>query len=81
MFTYLADWRRTRQSRRLDDGHHPGPRGCGPIYVQARRGTTSHFNIGTPSNAVVFGVMGIGIVVQVLGERRRGRRALAPAVR
>jgi hypothetical protein len=34
------------------------------IVAQAGRGTTSHFNIGTPANAVLFGVMGMAIVIQ-----------------
>jgi hypothetical protein len=33
------------------------------ISMQAARGTTSHFNIGTPFDAVTFGVMGAAIVV------------------
>jgi hypothetical protein len=34
------------------------------IDLQAWRGTTSHFNIGTPLDAVVFATMGLGILVQ-----------------
>jgi hypothetical protein len=34
------------------------------INLQAWRGTTSHFNIGTPLDAVVFATMGLGILVQ-----------------
>jgi hypothetical protein len=33
------------------------------IYLQAYRGTTSHFNISTPLNGAIFGTMGIGIAV------------------
>jgi hypothetical protein len=40
----------------------------GIIGVQAARGTTSHFNVSTPVNAVLFGVMGIAIVVQTLSS-------------
>ena len=36
------------------------------IGLQAFRGTTSHFNIGTIFDAVVFGMMGTAIVVQTL---------------
>jgi hypothetical protein len=33
------------------------------IDVQAARGTTSHFNVGTPLDALLFGVMGTAIAV------------------
>jgi len=34
------------------------------IAAQAWRGTTSHFNVGTVADAVLFSVMGVAIVVQ-----------------
>jgi hypothetical protein len=33
----------------------------GIIDMQAARGTTSHFNIGTPENAILFSIMGVAI--------------------
>jgi len=33
------------------------------IYIQAWRGTTSHFNQSTPLNGILYGFMGIGIAV------------------
>jgi hypothetical protein len=38
----------------------------GIIAVQAARGRTSHFNVSTPLDATLFGVMGVGIVLQTL---------------
>jgi len=35
----------------------------GIIDVQAARGTTSHFNVGTPLDAALFGIMGAAIAV------------------
>ena len=35
----------------------------GIIYVQAARGTTSHFNVATPIDGILFGVMGISILI------------------
>jgi len=62
----------------------------GIIGAQAARGTTSHFNVSTPLNAVLFGVMGTGIVVQTLSSiavavalfrQRHSDRALGWAMR
>ena len=36
------------------------------IDMQAWRGTTSHFNVSTPLNATLFGVMGVAILLQTL---------------
>jgi len=33
------------------------------IVMQAARGTTSHYNISTPFNAIAFGIMGSGVVL------------------
>ena len=38
------------------------------IDVQAWRGTTSHFNIGTVLDAVLFTIMGLAIVIQTLSS-------------
>ena len=34
------------------------------VFVQAWRGTTSHFNVGTPLDGALFTVMGIAIAIQ-----------------
>ena len=67
IFTYLHDWTRTRRIvGRTTAAILVGE--VGLIYVQAWRGTTSHFNVGTALDAVVFAVMGIGILIQMLAS-------------
>jgi hypothetical protein len=65
VFTYLSEWTKTRRvvswvtavTLVLE---------IVMIDVQAWRGTTSHFNVGTLVDGVVFTVMGLAIVVQTL---------------
>jgi hypothetical protein len=65
VFTYLPEWTRTRRvvgwttaiTMVLE---------ITIIDAQAWRGTTSHFNVGTPLDAALFGVMGLAIVSQTL---------------
>jgi hypothetical protein len=60
------------------------------IDAQAWRGTTSHFNVATPLDAVLFGIMGSAIVLQTvtsvavavaLWRKRLADRALGWALR
>jgi hypothetical protein len=62
----------------------------GIIGAQAARGTTSHFNVSTPLNTVLFGIMGAAIVTQTLSSiavavalfrQRHADRALGWAMR
>ena len=40
----------------------------GIIAIQAWRGTTSHFNVSTPVDAILFAVMGLAIAVQTVSS-------------
>ena len=65
VFTLLPEWPRTRRGvgwltavvMVLE---------VGIIDLQAWRGTTSHFNVGTVFDGVLFTIMGVAIVVQTL---------------
>ncbi len=63
IFGYLVDWPHTRRVvGRLTAGVFLLE--VGLVCLQAWRGTTSHFNVGTPLDAAVFSVMGVAIAVQ-----------------
>jgi hypothetical protein len=67
VFMYLPAWRRTR----MVAGWMTAlifVFEVGIIDVQAWRGTASHFNVGTPLDATLFALMGLGIVVQTLAS-------------
>ena len=67
IFRYLPDWTRTRRVVGWSTAS---------IFVlevaiiaaQAWRGTTSHFNVGTPLDATLFSIMGGAIVLQTLAS-------------
>jgi hypothetical protein len=63
VFQYLAEFPRTRHLvSRLTAGIFLLE--IAIIDLQAWRGTTSHFNVGTPLDATLFATMGLAIVVQ-----------------
>jgi len=64
-FTFLAEWPRLR---RLVSWTTAAVfvMEVGIIDLQAWRGTTSHFNLSTPLDGALFGLMGIGIIVQTI---------------
>ena len=67
MFGYLDGWVRTRRHvGRITAGVFVLE--VGLVCLQAWRGTTSHFNVGTPFDAVVFSVMGVAIVAQTIAS-------------
>jgi hypothetical protein len=65
VFTYLGEWPRMRRTV----GWMTAVVLIGELAIialQAWRGTTSHFNVGTVLDGVLFAVMGLGIAVQTL---------------
>lgn len=61
----LTDWPRLRQlASRITAGVMVLE--VGIICVQAWRGTTSHFNVSTPLDAALFGIMGAAIAAQTV---------------
>ena len=67
MFGYLGGWVRTRRHvGRITAGVFVLE--VGLVCLQAWRGTTSHFNVGRPLDAVVFSVMGVAIVAQTIAS-------------
>lgn len=89
VFTYLPEWRRTRRFV----GWLTAIVLIAEVAIidaQAWRGTTSHFNVGTPLDTVLFAVMGTLIALQTLTSvavavalwrQRFGDRALGWALR
>ena len=67
MFTDLPDWVRTRRIVGWASAVILNIE-VAAIYLQAWRGTTSHFNVGTPFDAVLFATMGLLIVMQLLAS-------------
>ena len=65
VFTYLPEWRRTR---RIVGSLTAVVMILEMVIIdlQAWRGTTSHFNVATPLDAVLFSTMGAAIVIQTL---------------
>jgi hypothetical protein len=60
--SYLPDWPRTRRIAGWTMAI-VSVLEVGAISMQAWRGTTSHFNVGTPFDRTVFAVMGVAILV------------------
>jgi hypothetical protein len=67
LFSHLADWPRTRRAVGWTTTLVLSLE-IVIIYAQAWRGTSSHFNVATPLDAALFGVMGTAIVVQTLAS-------------
>jgi len=67
VFTYLPDWPRTQRIVGWTTAV-VFVFEVAIIDVQAWRGTTSHFNVGTAVDAALFSVMGIAILVQTIAS-------------
>lgn len=67
IFTFLPAWRRTRQVVGWITAVVIVAE-VAIIAVQAWRGTSSHFNVSTPTDAALFGTMGTAIVLQTLAS-------------
>ena len=89
LFRFLPGWPRTRAGVGWITAV-VGPLETGLVALQAWRGTTSHFNVGTPFDRTVFGVMGAAILVQWIASlalivaawrQRFDDRALGSALR
>ena len=65
VFTYLPAWRRTRLIVGWTNALVFVVE-LAIVDLQAWRGTSSHFNVGTPLDALLFNIMGGGITVQTL---------------
>jgi hypothetical protein len=63
VFTWLSDWPRVRKIAGWTTAI-VFVLEVAIISAQAWRGTTSHFNVSTPLNVFLFGVMGTAIVIQ-----------------
>jgi hypothetical protein len=67
VFTWLPEWVRTRKAVGwITAGVLVVEMGI--ITTQAARGVASHFNVGTPLDGALFGIMGAAIVVQTLAS-------------
>lgn len=67
VFTLIPEWARTRRTV----GWMTAVAMIVEVVIidlQAFRGTTSHFNVGTAVDGVLFGIMGLAIVVQTLSS-------------
>jgi hypothetical protein len=67
VFSYLPDWPGTRRWVSLITGIIILIE-VAIIDLQAWRGTTSHFNVSTPVDAALFGIMGLGIITQTIAS-------------
>jgi len=89
VFTFLPEWPRLRRVVSWTTSA-VFVMEVGIIDLQAWRGTTSHFNLSTPFNGALFGLMGLGIVLQTLAmvlvavalwRQQFGDRAMGAALR